>query len=274
MDYDVLFIGSGQGAWNGAIPMSQAGLKVCVVEEGQFGGTCTNRGCNAKITLDRPIELLQQVKQLQGKGFDSIPTINWPDLMAHKHEVIDGLAFSNEQKLSTAGVAIIKGHATFIDDHTLQIADQTVTADKIVIVSGQRPHRLDIPGRELMHDSTDFLVIPEMPQHLTIIGGGYVGMEFASIANAAGAQVTVILRGHQPLKDFYQPHVTQLIATMRAAGITFNYDVNIQAVTQNKNGLTLHGANGFTLDTDYIIDATGRIPNTEALNLDKNWYPL
>jgi glutathione reductase (NADPH) len=108
--FDVLFIGSGQGAWNGAIPMSQMGLKVAVVESGQFGGVCTNRGCNAKITLDQPVELVQTIRQLQGRGFDTVPTINWPDLMAHKQEVIGKLAESNKQKLIDAGVTVIIGH--------------------------------------------------------------------------------------------------------------------------------------------------------------------
>lgn len=76
MMFDVLFIGSGQGAWNGAIPMSQAGLKVAVVEEDLFGGVCSNRGCNAKITLDKPVELVRNIEQLQGRGFDSVPQIN------------------------------------------------------------------------------------------------------------------------------------------------------------------------------------------------------
>ena len=110
MEFDVLFLGSGQGAWNGAIPMAKAGLKVGVIEEGLFGGVCTNRGCNAKITLDRPVEILRQVEQLQGRGFDSLPALNWPDLMAHKHEVIDSLADSNKQKLENAGVQTIIGH--------------------------------------------------------------------------------------------------------------------------------------------------------------------
>ncbi len=174
MDFDVLFIGSGQAAWNGAIPMSKAGLRVGVIEEGRFGGVCTNRGCNAKITLDRPVELMRQVEQLQGRGFDQLPTLNWHDLMAHKHEVIDGLAYGNEMKLAGAGVTNIIGHATFVDAHTLRVNDKDYTADKIVIATGRVPHRLDIPGKELLHDSTDFLVLEDMPKRLTIIGAGYV----------------------------------------------------------------------------------------------------
>lgn len=213
--FDVLFIGSGQGAWNGAIPMSQAGLKVAVIEEGLFGGVCTNRGCNAKITLDKPVELVRTIEQLQGRGFDSVPKINWPDLMAHKHEVIGKLAESNKQKLVDGGVQVIVGHATLLDAKTVKVGDINYHAQKIVLALGQHPHRLDIPGKEYLHDSTDFLSLPQMPKQLTIIGAGYVGMEFASIANAVGASVNVVVDSHQPLRHFYQPYVKRLVADLR-----------------------------------------------------------
>ncbi|MDT2783079.1 hypothetical protein P7G87_00060 [Enterococcus asini] len=79
MDFDVLFLGSGQGAWNGAIPMAKAGLRVGVIEEGLFGGVCTNRGCNAKITLDRPVDLLRQIEALQGQGITGLPQQDFPN---------------------------------------------------------------------------------------------------------------------------------------------------------------------------------------------------
>lgn len=267
MDFDVLFIGSGQAAWNGAIPMSKAGLRVGVIEEGRFGGVCTNRGCNAKITLDRPVELMRQVEQLQGRGFDQLPTLNWHDLMAHKHEVIDGLAYGNEMKLAGAGVTNIIGHATFVDAHTLRVDDKDYTADKIVIATGRVPHRLDIPGKELLHDSTDFLVLEDMPKRLTIIGAGYVGMEFATIANAFGADVTVILRGSRALRDFYAPYVDTVIADLRDRGVKFHYQTSITAATKRGDAIELTGPDGYTHTTDYVVDATGRT----AVTTDMNW---
>ncbi|GEL13891.1 glutathione reductase [Lapidilactobacillus concavus DSM 17758] len=267
--FDVLFIGSGQGAWNGAIPMSQMGLKVAVVESGQFGGVCTNRGCNAKITLDQPVELVQTIRQLQGRGFDTVPTINWPDLMAHKQEVIGKLAESNKQKLIDAGVTVIIGHATLVDPTTVRVNNQDYQAQKIVLALGQRPHELTIPGAELTHDSTDFLAIPEMPQRLTIIGAGYVGMEFASIANAAGASVNVVVAGHRPLRGFYQPYVDRLVNSLRQRGVRFFFDQELTEVISSTNGLTLKGPHQFELTSDYILNASGRVPNLENTGLEQ-----
>ncbi|MFC6171032.1 dihydrolipoyl dehydrogenase family protein [Loigolactobacillus jiayinensis] len=266
--FDVLFIGSGQGAWNGAIPMSQAGLKVAVIEEGLFGGVCSNRGCNAKITLDKPVELMRNIEQLQGRGFDTVPQINWPDLMAHKHEVIGRLAASNEQKLVKANVQVIKGHATLTAEHTVLVDNTEYTAEKIVLALGQLPHRLDIPGQNYLHDSTDFMALTKMPQRLAIIGAGYVGMEFAAIANAAGSDVTVVLRGHQPLREFYQPYVERLIISLRNRGVKFLYDQTIDSVTEVADGFRLQGANQFALAADYIVDATGRLPHVDDSGLE------
>ncbi|EOH97991.1 dihydrolipoyl dehydrogenase family protein [Enterococcus pallens] len=268
MDFDVLFLGSGQGAWNGAIPMAKAGLKVGVIEEGLFGGVCTNRGCNAKITLDRPVELLRQVEHLQGRGFDSLPALNWHDLMAHKHEVIDSLAESNKQKLENAGVKTIIGHGTFVDSHTIEVADTNYTAEKVVIVSGRLPHRLNIPGSELFHDSTDFLVMEEMPERMTLIGGGYIAMEFATIANAFGSDVTVILRGTKILRDFHQPYVQEVVNDLKRRGVKFQMKVTLEAAEQTENGIVLHGKEGYQHTTDYVIDATGRVPQTENMNFE------
>ena len=269
MDFDVLFVGSGQGAYNGAIPMSQAGLNVGLIEEGLFGGVCTNRGCNAKITLDRPVELMRQVEALSGRGFDAMPTLNWHDLMLHKHEVIDGLSYGNEQKLVNGGVHVIKGHAHFVDAHTLAVGDQQYTADKIVLVTGRHPHRLDIPGSDLFHDSTDFLVLEDMPKRMTIIGAGYVGMEFATIANAFGSDVTVILRGNQPLREFYAPYVDLVVADLRERGVKFQFNETLLNAEQTDDGIVLHGENDYRHTTDYVIDATGRIPNTQNMDWDK-----
>ncbi|AVK99562.1 dihydrolipoyl dehydrogenase family protein [Pediococcus inopinatus] len=267
--FDVLFIGSGQGAWNGAIPMSKAGLKVAVVEEGLFGGVCSNRGCNAKITLDKPVELVRTIEQLQGRGFDSVPKINWPDLMAHKHEVIGKLAESNKQKLIDAGVKVIVGRGTLVDAKTVQVGDKNYQAKKIVLVLGQHPHRLDIPGKEYLHDSTDFLSISQMPKQLTIIGAGYVGMEFASIANAVGASVNVILNSHTPLRGFYQPYVQRLVENLRGRGVKFFYDQELTKVVKTESGFKLHGPNQFELTSDYIVDASGRIPSLTNTGLEE-----
>lgn len=269
MDFDVLFLGSGQGAWNGAIPMAKAGLRVGVIEEGLFGGVCTNRGCNAKITLDRPVALLKQIEAMQGQGITGVPQLNWEDNMSHKHAVIDQLAAANQQKLIAAGVKTIIGHGVFQDEHTLVVDGQSYTAEKIVLVTGRLPHRLTIPGNELFHDSTDFLAMPQMPARVTLIGGGYIAMEFATIANAFGADVTVILRGQQVLRDFYPPYVEEVVKDLTQRGVKFHFNETLQEAQETSQGIELRGANGYRHLTDYVVDATGRVPRLEGMDFEK-----
>ncbi|MBM7617006.1 glutathione reductase (NADPH) [Weissella uvarum] len=272
MDFDVLYIGSGQATWNGAVPLAQAGVNVAVVEEALFGGICSNYGCNAKIALDYPVELTRQVEAMQDHGVTGDIEIDWADAMAHKHELIDPQSQHNEDRLTNAGIKVIKGHATFVDQHTISVSGQTITADKIVIATGQRPHRLEIEGAEYVHDSTDFLSIPEMPEHVTIFGGGFIALEFATIANAAGAKVDVITRSNTYLRSFPQKYVKLVVADLKQRGVRFipsQEITSVEAISDlaGYDEFVVYGQNGLELTTDYVLDATGRIPNHDELNL-------
>ncbi|WEV54907.1 NAD(P)/FAD-dependent oxidoreductase [Leuconostocaceae bacterium ESL0723] len=269
MDFSVLYIGSGQATWNGAVPLAKSGVKVGVIEESQYGGVCSNKGCNAKIILDKPLELVDATRRLQGRGLDGVPAVNWEDLMAHKHELIVPQDSHGKERLVDAGITTITGHAEFVDAHTVSVDGQRYTADQIVIATGLRPHRLNIPGAEHFHDSTDFLSLAHMPKHMTILGGGFVAIEFATIANAVGAQVDVITRGNRILKQFPAEYVAQVKADLKNRGVRFIPDMSIQAAEMTEDGqLTLTGPREFSLTTDYVLDATGRIPNHDQLNLD------
>jgi glutathione reductase (NADPH) len=270
MQFDVLFIGSGQATWNGAVPMSKSGLKVAVVEELQYGGVCSNRGCNAKIILDKPVELQQAVKALQNRGLDGVPNINWSDLMIHKHELIVSQNGHNKKRLIDSGITTITGHATFVDKNTVDVNGQQYTAQNIVIATGLRPHRLNIEGAQYFKDSTDFLSLAEMPKYVTVLGGGFVALEFATIANAVGSQVDVITRGEGILKAFPKKYVDLVVADLKGKGVRFISQMTIteaEKVTNQK--IALFGQNGFSITTDYVLDATGRIANTDQLGLDK-----
>ncbi|MFR6560471.1 MAG: FAD-dependent oxidoreductase, partial [Weissella confusa] len=198
-DYDVLYIGSGHGTFDGAIPLGAKGKKVGVVEQDLVGGTCPNRGCNAKIVLDSPVAMQRHLEEVHGI-VNGETKIDWAENQAHKHEVIDGLPAFIQGLMDSTNVDVLFGRGTLADAHTVMVNGEAKTADKIVISTGLRPHRLTIPGSDLAHDSEDFLNLTDMPERLTIIGGGYIAMEFATMANAAGSDVTVILRGKEALK--------------------------------------------------------------------------
>lgn len=268
-DYDVLYIGGGHAAHDGATPLAASGAKVAVVESDLMGGTCTNRGCNAKIALDEAVKLTRESQRV-AHLVDGHLTMNWANSVAHKQDVIDPLPQDLIKKLTQAGATVIHGHAQFQDAHTVVIDQkQTLTAEKIVIATGLKPHRLTIPGTELAHDSSDFLNLKSLPQHLAIVGSGYISLEFATIANAAGAEVTILLHGDTVLRQFYQPYVQRVVADLKQRGVTFISHANVQAFTEDDDQLTVHYGNQQLLETDWILDATGRVPNLDGLKLDQ-----
>jgi len=267
-DYDVLYIGSGHGTFDGAIPLAAKGVRVGIVEADLIGGTCPNRGCNAKITLDAPVVLSRTVSDMQGI-VDGKVSINWPGNMAHKHEVIDGLPDMIEGLLDSVHIDVLHGRGRLNDAHTVQIDDVTKTAENIVISTGLRPHRLDIPGTELAHDSNDFMNLTELPENITIIGAGYIAMEFATIANAAGANVTLIMRGDQALRKYHQPYVEQILTDLTERGVHFLRNTNVTAIEAEGDQFTVETDQAETITADWVLDATGRIPNVEDLGLEK-----
>ncbi|MQS76210.1 dihydrolipoyl dehydrogenase family protein [Companilactobacillus halodurans] len=267
-DFDVLYIGAGHATFDGAAPLAETGVSVGVIESGLVGGTCPNRGCNAKIALDEPVKMTREAQRMQGIVKGNI-SIDWPKNIDHKQEIIDVLPDGLTARLENAGAKIIKGHAQFKDNHTVVVDDKKeVTAEKIVIATGLRPHRLDIEGTELGHDSEDFLNLRDLPEKLTIIGSGYIGMEFATMANEAGADVTIMLHSNKVLRKFYQPYVQKVVDDLKSRGVTFIENADVQKFAKNGDNFTITYQDGKTLETGWILDATGRIPNLENLGLE------
>ena len=266
-DYDVLYIGSGHGTFDGAIPLGAKGKKVAVVEQDLVGGTCPNRGCNAKIILDSPVALQRHMENVHGVVTGET-TINWPANQAHKHAVIDGLPAFIQGLLDNNNTDIIFGRGILADEHTVKINGQAKTANKIVISTGLRSNRLDIPGTNFAHDSEEFLNLEQIPQHVTVIGAGYIAMEFATMANAAGAKVTVLLRGDKALRAYHQPFVEEIINDLTQRGVTFMRGVTVEEIIENGQQYTVNTGSA-TIETDWVLDATGRIPNVENIGLEE-----
>ncbi|MDR2660662.1 MAG: NAD(P)/FAD-dependent oxidoreductase [Lactobacillaceae bacterium] len=258
--YDVIYIGAGHGTFDGAIPLSARGFKVAVVELDKIGGTCPNRGCNPKIALDEPV--LQQRIAEKNTGQKQAP-INWRLAVQHKHEVIDELPDLIQYVMSSNGIEILHGKGFLQDAHTVNIADQSYTTDKIVIATGLRPNKIDVTGSQLTHSSDDFMEITEMPNEIVILGGGYIALEFATMANAAGSKVTVIMRGDRALRKFPQKYVDVVIEDLKKRGVNFIFNAEIKAITDKTVRLSNQ-----EISTNWVLDATGRIPNVENMGLE------
>ena len=305
MDYDVIYIGSGNAAWQGGRFLRKAGLKILIVEESLYGGTCANRGCNSKAILDAPYEIKALADNFEGCGKSGNLEVSWPDLMKLKRQRIAGMAPFLDNKFKEYDLDVAHGKGIIIDEHTVKVGDEQFTTEKIVICTGLKPVIPDIPGNEYLHDSTDFLDIEELPKHAIIIGAGFVGMEFASILAEEGLEADVIIRGDIALKYFHQPYVQNVIEILKEKNIRFHFnetateiikdnDIKIDnpqekvlnlenalntdeklrdpdAKLDNKayeDGFTVNCESGLSLTGDYVISAMGREANVDDIGLE------
>jgi len=303
MDYDVIYIGSGNAAWQGGRFLRKAGLKILIVEESLYGGTCANRGCNSKALLDAPYEIKALADNFEGVGKAGNFEVDWPSLMKFKRKRIANMAPFLDGKFDEYDLDVAHGKGVIIDEHTVQVGEKQFTTDKIVIATGLKPVIPDIPGKEYLHDSTDYLDIDELPNHAIIIGAGFVGMEFASILAEAGLSADVIIRGNMALKYFHQPYVQKIIEILKEKNIRFHFNQTVKEVISNvqiddplakvlnvasaqnsdellrdpeakidnnayEDGFKVVCDSGLELTGDYVVAAMGREANVEDIGLE------
>ena len=267
--YDVMFIGSGHSCNHGGMMLAMSGKKVAFVDCGKLGGTCTNYGCDAKIILDGPFEFLDGIKRYENLCVQSDITIDWSKLMAYKKQ---SLAFFDpmlEQMFTGMGVDVIRGRGYIKDAHTVKVDGTPYETDYIVIGTGARDSRLDIPGSEYIHNSKDFLDLDIMPDDIVFIGAGIISMEFASMAIALGKKVTIIAHGDKALRQYPQQYVTQIIKKMESQGAEFIWNEDVCEIEKSGDGLRLTTKNGLKLECTYVMEGTGRIANYENLGLEE-----
>ena len=267
--YDVVFIGSGHAAWHAALTLKHAGKDVAIIEKDTIAGTCTNYGCNAKILLEGPYEVLEESAQYNGIIQSQDLHVNWENLMDYKKQVINPMNGMLKGMFEQQGIDVYMGAGVIKDEHTVTVNDEELQTENIVIATGQHSNKLDIEGKELTHDSRDFLSMDELPKRMTFIGVGIISVEFASIMIKSGVEVTMIHHSDKPLKGFNQTHVTQLIKKLEDEGVHFNFNEETQKVETAGDGYKVTTESGLTIETDYVLDATGRNPNVEGIGLEQ-----
>lgn len=267
--YDVVFIGSGHAAWHAALTLKHAGKDVAIIEKDTIAGTCTNYGCNAKILLEGPYEVLEESAQYNGIIQSQDLHVNWENLMDYKKQVINPMNGMLKGMFEQQGIDVYMGAGVIKDEHTVTVNDEELQTENIVIATGQHSNKLDIEGKELTHDSRDFLSMDELPKRMTFIGVGIISVEFASIMIKSGVEVTMIHHSDKPLKGFNQTHVTQLIKKLEDEGVHFNFNEEMQKVETAGDGYKVTTESGLTIETDYVLDATGRNPNVEGIGLEQ-----
>lgn len=263
--YDYILIGSGPAAYKLSNLLAETSRQVLVVDGGEFGGTCPNYGCEPKIFLEGATRAVLQSQQLLGRGIKQAAKIDWQELMATKMARFSSWPAETKEIIAKSH-DVEAGNAHFVDRNTIEVNGHQYQSDRIIIATGQHPNRLAIPGTEFAHTSTDVLSLGHLLQHVTFIGAGYVAMELATVLGAAGAQVTLIDHSSRPLKGFPEEKAQVVKTAMEKRGIEFMLATGVESIQQQDEGFIVQTDHG-EIPTDYVVDASGRRPNVEQLNL-------
>lgn len=269
-DYDYFVIGAGSGGVRSARIAATHGAKVAIAEGRHFGGTCVNIGCVPKKLFAYASDYGPAFEDAKGYGWEieSAPRFNWQTLIANKDKEINRLNGIYKNMLEKAGVSVFTDYARFIDEHTLQCGDQTLTADKILIATGGKPRQPSYEGAEHTIISDEAFYLKTLPNHVVIEGGGYIGVEFAHIFHGMGVKVTIIHRGDQILRGFDQDIRNFLADEMKKQDINIILGENITKITENQGKKTVFTDKGQEIECDLILSAIGRVPNIEGLGLE------
>ncbi|MGQ0656537.1 MAG: glutathione-disulfide reductase [Chromatiales bacterium] len=273
-DYDLLVIGAGSGGIRAARVAAGFGARVAIIEEKYLGGTCVNVGCIPKKLLVYASRFHQEFNDATGYGWQGDHKFDWSTLIANKNQAIQRLHAVYDRLLSEAGVAIVEGYARFTGTDCVQVRDRQLTAEYILVATGGRPHVPDFPGREHVVTSDETFFLERLPRRALILGGGYIAVEFACIFNGLGVDTTLVHRGSTCLRGFDRETVAVLTDAMRERGVRLCFGAQVASVARDASTLNVMLTTGETLETDLVLSATGRLPNTANLGLAQTGVTL
>lgn len=272
-DYDLLVLGGGMAGLPVAMKCAYSGMETALVEEGLLGGTCLNRGCIPTKTMLRSAEVANLARRSEEFGIDIDGAIeaDMDAIVDRKDDIVESIregAYENVE--GNENIDFIEGHGVFESQHEVRVADRTLSAETIVINTGARPARPPIDGLDDVdvHDSTDLLERDSVPDSLAVIGGGYVGCEYAQMYSQFGADVTVFQRRNRLLPD-EDPDMSEVIeSAFEDEGITVQTDAPVTALSETDSGIRVDADGAGAVTISDVALAAGRTPNTDGLRLE------
>ena len=278
IEIDTLVVGAGPGGYVAAIRAAQTGQKVTVVERGSLGGVCLNVGCIPSKALISVGHRFEQAKHSEDMGVVAADVkLDWAKAQEFKNGVVKKLVGGVEGLLKGNKVDIVKGEAYFVDANTVRVIDgesaQTYTFKNAILATGSRP--VEIPTfkfTERVINSTGALSLPEVPEKLVVIGGGYIGTELGSAYANLGSQVTIIEGGKDILAGF-EKQMTQIVKKgLKKKGVEVVVGASAKGVEENENGVVVTyevGGEEKTVEANYVLVTVGRRPNTDEMGLEE-----
>jgi glutathione reductase (NADPH) len=270
-DYDLFVIGAGSGGVRAARIAASYGARVAIAEEYRVGGTCVIRGCVPKKILVYASRFSDAFEDAAGFGWSvSKPEFDWPSLIAAKDKEIARLEAAYRATLAKFNVEVFAERAAVGGPQEIVLASgRKISAKSILIATGGQPNiDPDLPGIEHVITSNEAFHLKELPRRIVVAGGGYIAVEFASIFNGLGSDVTLVYRGEKILRGFDADLRDGLTAAMTKRGIRIVTGQVFTKIEKTEGGLSGHLTGGDVLDADTIMFAIGRSPNTGGLGLE------
>ena len=266
-DYDLFVIGGGSGGVRSARLAVAEGKKVALAEKSRLGGTCVIRGCVPKKLMSYAANLAYDFLDSRGLGWNSSnsPSFNWQKLRDNIQLELNRL--ENIYSSILENVTVYNNHAKIITPHTIQLKHKIVTAHHIVIATGGKPNVPNIEGNEYAITSNECFTLDKLPKSLVIYGGSFIAVEFACIFKAYGVDVTLIYRGTKLLRGFEEDLKDKLMDSLKIQGINIILNTTIKKIVKKEN-CKIYLNNSAIINSECILFATGRTPNTKNLWLD------
>jgi glutathione reductase (NADPH) len=268
-DYDLFTIGAGSGGVRASRMSASFGAKVAVAEERYLGGTCVNVGCIPKKLLVYASHFAEDFRDAAGYGWTvGEKRFDWAKLIANKNKEIQRLNGIYRKVLVDAGAKVIEDHADVIDPHTVTIGGKKITAKYILIAVGSWPMVPEFPGSQYAITSNEAFYLPALPERVVIVGGGYVGVEFAGIFHGLGVRTTQLYWNDLFLRGFDHDIRTILAEEMRRRGVDLRFKSDIVKIEKAGKTLKATLTDHSVIEADQILYATGRLSKTPKLGLE------
>ena len=270
--FDLFVIGAGSGGVRAARMAAQRGARVAVADDAPLGGTCVNLGCIPKKLYSFAAHYAEAFEEAKGFGWSAAtPALDWQLLKANRAAEITRLNGIYEKLLVGAGAQVMRGRAHVAEPGVVEVGGVRYAARHILVATGGWPVVPPFPGSELAITSNEIFDLPVFPQHLLVVGGGYIACEFASIFHGLGAQVTQLYRGEQILRGFDHEIANFVADEMRKKGVSLHTRSDVGRIEREPSAqggrLRVTLRDGSTQLADQVLYATGRLPNTAGLGL-------
>ncbi|RQD85195.1 hypothetical protein D5R95_05280 [Methanosalsum natronophilum] len=269
--HDVVVVGTGASGTTVAHKCRSAGMDVAIVDDRSYGGTCAQRGCNPKKVLTSAAEVIDLTRKMDGRGIQGCKDtkIDWSSLINVKNQFTDPVPERVETNLSSREITTYHGTAKFRGKSVLDINGKIVHAKTIVLAIGARPRELGIKGEEHLLTSDDFLDLEQLPEEIVFIGGGYISFEFAHVAALAGANVTILNRSSQVLKEFDRDMVNIVLEATKDMGIEVVKNAPVISVTKEDDKFVVKTKDRTEYKCDLVVQGAGRVVDIERMEPSK-----